>query len=140
MGKTTKRVLMLMATAVMAFSLAACGSQASTGSDEGSAQAQVTEEAVEATDGAYEVNSGDLSLDQNADAQAAFTKALETLDGSDYEPVALLGTQVVSGTNYAVLCRITPVTPDAEPEFGIVYIYEDLDGNAEVTEVKDLVL
>jgi len=128
MKKTVVMVLALLCA--MMFLLTACGTQSGNGTDE----------AVGTLDGGYEINSGSTLLEDNAEAKAAFEKAAEKLDGSEYEPIALLGTQVVSGTNYAILCRITAVTPEAEPEMAIVYIYEDLEGNAEVSEVKSLTL
>ena len=73
-----------------------------------------------------------------ADAQAAFDKAVEGLVGAEYVPVALMSTQVVAGTNYCILCQITPVVPDAAPTWALVYIYADLDGNAEITNVYEL--
>ena len=73
-----------------------------------------------------------------ADAQAAFDKAVEGLVGAEYVPVALLSTQVVAGTNYCILCQITPVAPNATPTWTLVYIYADLDGNAEITNVYEL--
>ena len=72
------------------------------------------------------------------DAQTAFDKALEQLDGATYIPVALLSTQVVAGTNYCILCQITPVVPDPEPTWALVYIYADLQGNAEIMNVYEL--
>ena len=74
------------------------------------------------------------------DAQAAFDKATEQLDGADYTPVALLATQVVAGTNYCILCQVTPVVPDAVPAWALVYIYADLEGNAEILNVYELYL
>jgi len=73
-----------------------------------------------------------------ADAQAAFDKAVDSLVGAEYVPVALLSTQVVAGTNYCILCQITPVAPNATPTWALVYIYADLDGNAEITNVYEL--
>ena len=73
-----------------------------------------------------------------ADAQAAFDKALNGLVGAQYTPVALLSTQVVAGMNYCILCQITPVVPNAAPTWALVYIYADLQGNAEITNVYDL--
>ena len=64
-----------------------------------------------------------------------FEKAVAELDGVDYEPVAYLASQVVAGTNHCVLCKATPVIPDARTTYSVVYIYEDLDNNAEVTEI-----
>ena len=72
------------------------------------------------------------------DAQAAFDKALEGMDGAVYTPVALLSTQVVAGTNYCILCQITPVVPNPAPTWALVYIYADLQGNAEIMNVYDL--
>ena len=60
-------------------------------------------------------------------------KASETLTGAIYEPVAVLGTQVVAGTNYCLLCKETAVVPDAKPVYSIVTLYADLQGNAEFT-------
>ena len=72
------------------------------------------------------------------DAQTAFDKALEQLDGAVYTPVALLSTQVVAGKNYCILCQITPVVPDPVPTWALVYIYADLQGNAEIMNVYEL--
>ena len=38
--------------------------------------------------GGYAVNDGDVSFEKNEDVKTAFDKAVETLDGADYEPVA----------------------------------------------------
>ena len=73
-----------------------------------------------------------------ADAQAAFDKAVDGLVGAEYVPVALMSTQVVAGTNYCILCQVMPVVPNATPTWALVYIYADLDGNAEITNVYEL--
>jgi hypothetical protein len=88
-------------------------------------------------DGGWAYNQGELSLDKNAEAKAAFDKAIEGLVGCVYEPIALIGSQVVAGTNYCILCKATPVVPDAESSYVLLYIYADLDGNAEITDEKD---
>ena len=86
--------------------------------------------------GGYAVNDGDVSFEKNEDVKAAFDKAMESLVGADYEPVAYLGKQTVSGFNYTALMRVTAAVPDAEPEFDLVTVYEDLDGNAEITDTE----
>lgn len=122
----------------------------SSGSSASSTSASATSEAispssesqVEEADvitGGWETNDGELSLDKNEDAKAAFEKATEGLEGYTYEPIAYLGSQVVAGTNYAILCKGEVVSPDAEPAYEIVYIYENLEGNAEVTGNKTLI-
>ena len=72
------------------------------------------------------------------EAQAAFDKAMEKLLGANYVPVALAESQVVAGMNYCILCESTVVYPGAETSYALVYIYEDLDGNAEITEIVSL--
>lgn len=68
-----------------------------------------------------------------AEAQKAFDKASDGFVGSGIFPLALLGTQVVAGTNYAFLCRVEPVVLDPIPSIEVVIVYEDLEGNASFT-------
>ena len=49
------------------------------------------------------------------DVNALIEKALDGLVGVNYVPVAYLGSQVVAGTNHAILCLATAVVPDAVP-------------------------
>lgn len=69
--------------------------------------------------------------------RASLEKALDGMVGVTYQPIALLSSQVVQGTNYCILCEVTPVVPDAESSYTLVYLYVDLDGNAELTETVD---
>lgn len=71
---------------------------------------------------------------------ALVAKAQEQLMGVDYVPVAYLGSQVVAGTNHAILCKATTVVPDAQPRWVIMYLYEDLEGNVSVLDIADLTL
>lgn len=89
--------------------------------------------------GGWALPDGDMSIEKNPEAKAAIEKALGVITGADYEPLALLGTQVVAGTNYCILCRVTYVVPDAQPGMQLVYVYEDLSGNAEITGMKELI-
>ena len=61
-------------------------------------------------------------------------KAAKKQVGVDIDPVALLATQVVAGTNYMILSRVKYVVPDAVANYVIVVLYEDLEGNAEFTD------
>ncbi len=55
-----------------------------------------------------------------------------------YTPVVVLGTQVVAGTNYAVLCRASEINKGTK--WVIVYLYQDLEGFASVLSITDLAL
>lgn len=70
--------------------------------------------------------------------KAIFGKAMEKLIGVNYEPIAYLGSQLVAGMNHCFLCRATVVYPNAVPGLTLVYIYADLEGNAEITQITDL--
>lgn len=72
------------------------------------------------------------------EAKAAFDKALDGFTGVDYQPLALLGTQVVAGTNYCILCEAKVVYPDAVPYYALVYIYADLQGGAKILNIVSL--
>ena len=69
---------------------------------------------------------------------AVLEKGVEGLLGAQYTPVAYLGSQVVSGTNHCYLCQITPVVPNAEPHYALVYLYENLEGEVQLVNVVDL--
>ena len=70
--------------------------------------------------------------------QERLAKALEDMVGATYVPVANLGVQVVAGLNRCLLCQITPLVPDAQPHYALVYVYEDLQGGASLSQVVDL--
>ncbi|MCL2053404.1 MAG: hypothetical protein FWG90_03040 [Oscillospiraceae bacterium] len=67
---------------------------------------------------------------------AVFEEAMADMDGVAYVPLSV-STQVVAGTNYRFLCSATGVYPGAEPTLKFVTIYQDLDGNLEVTDIED---
>lgn len=69
---------------------------------------------------------------------APLEDALADLDGVVYEPVAYLGSQVVAGMNHAYLCRATVAYPAAQPAWKLVYVYEPLEGPAEINLIADL--
>ena len=64
------------------------------------------------------------------------TEEVEAAFVTNYEPVAIAATQVVSGTNYCVLCQ-QPGTIDPATSYVMAYLYIDLQGNAEITDAVD---
>lgn len=90
--------------------------------------------------GGWAINTGEVSLNANKNAKNAFKKATKGVEGESYKAIALLGTQVVAGTNYAILCRVTPKDIDGgDEEIRVMYIYEDLQGKAEITGFKTII-
>ncbi len=147
-----KHTALMLSAALLALSLTGCGaseapsSGAATNPPSAQAEATAPQSAPDTSDSGYEATelvggwSYTSSPDMTQEAQGAFDKAMEGLVGVDYTPVALLGTQVVAGTNYCILCQATVVSPEAQPYYTLVYIYEALDGSAEVLTITDLEL
>jgi len=125
-----KKLVVVLCLALMGvFCLSACGKK--------------KEETVPETSEVQEVVGGwtldDLSQSLLTDEEkAVFDKAMEGYTGMGFEPICCLGTQIVSGTNYMFLCKGTMVTAEpSAPELKIVVVYNDLEGNASVTNVSD---
>lgn len=150
-----KKIIAMAIALVMAAGMTACGSVDEVSSDvgakiENTAEVQTTDEQTEETQksGGAEMSGvaggwsipDESDMDKNPEAKAALEKAVENLDDADYEPVVVLGKQVVAGTNYCILCKVTAVFPDAQPTYVVVYVYEDLEGKAEITDTMDITL
>ena len=77
------------------------------------------------------------SAEITKELRTVFEKAAVEYTGVDFVPVAFLSSQVVAGINYCFLCEATPVVPGSKTNYALVYIYENLEGNAEITDVKN---
>ena len=114
-----KKIMSIVLTVLLLLALTACGGQKQ--------EAQ--------TLGGWTLTE-DAALTQ--EAKDALEGALEGLVGVNYTPVALLGTQLVSGTNYCFLCEAAVVRPDAQPYYALVSVYQDLQGKAEIRSIVAL--
>ena len=85
----------------------------------------------------YEDPSGEAA-ELPQEVATAFYAAMEGLTGADYEPVLYMGSQVVNGSNYAVLCKQTLVTADPVTNLAMVYIYAPATGDPEVMNIYPL--
>ncbi len=124
-----KKVIIIALAAFMLFGLVACGKK------EPKAAEKAKEEAVDAANavaGGWTRAESPVVTDE---IKGLLEKAAESKLGAEYKPVALLASQVVSGMNYALLCRIAPVTSDPVEKYAIVHLYKDLNGNAEITDI-----
>lgn len=119
-----KKLFALMLTILMVLALCACG--------QSKAPAAEKEPTVV---GGWTISEDAALTDE---ARAAFEKAMEGFTGVGYEPLALIGTQLVSGTNYCILCEARVIVPDAAPYYALVYVYADLKGGAEILNIAAL--
>lgn len=56
------------------------------------------------------------------EAASAWSEAFEGFVGSKVMPIALLGTQIVKGTNYIFAAEVTPVAPNATSKIAVVTV------------------
>ena len=96
--------------------------------------------AAEPQAGGWSVSTSAGSLKLDKEARQVLKKASETFTGSTFKPLALLGKQVVAGTNYCILCHSTTSTLKPVKSLCLVYVYQDLNNNAKITKVKTLKL
>ena len=98
------------------------------------ASAAPAEEAPEKTlMGGWEATADSTVTDHEKEL---LNKAFDGLN-SAIEPLALLGTQVVAGTNYCILARVTPAFENPKPYYVLIYIYEDLQGGVQLLQIRD---
>ena len=65
-----------------------------------------------------------------------YESATSELTGVEYKPLLVIGKQIVSGTNYAILCYGKPIVPNATTDIYIMTIYNDLNGNSEILGIS----
>ena len=142
-----KKLILMLLCAAMLLCLCACGQKPV--EQPAAEEAPAAEEVIAAEEpAAVEEAAADAAsilggwtkadvVSLTVEQQELLQKATESLLGAKYIPVAFLGSQLVSGTNYALLCRIAPVTADPVETYAIVKLYQDLSGNVSLLDVTD---
>ncbi|MGL5752169.1 MAG: hypothetical protein ACRCXT_16670 [Paraclostridium sp.] len=64
--------------------------------------------------------------------------ALTSLTGAGYELILYVGSQLVSGTNYLVICKETTLTNPPSERLVAVVINQPLSGKCTIVSVKPL--
>ena len=129
-----RKIISVILSLSMIFTLTAC-SGIDTG--ESTSDLSTSEKSTEELTGEWIVNENSILPEDNKEAREAFNKA-NNKDGYMNIPIAVLGSQTVSGTNYSYLCKGRISVPDSEWGYFIANVYEDLDGNCEITGTKGL--
>lgn len=116
-----KKLLTLLIVLIMPFTLLGCGSN------------NKEEQPQEIIDGGWvDVEDGTLT----DELKEMFNTALEGLLGATYEPVELIATQVVSGTNYKFLASGSKTTKPVVEGTYYITIYKDLQGTVELKDIE----
>lgn len=124
-----KSTIALIAGAVLAVTLVGCGGK-------GSIEEQVATEMM-TFDGTWEIPADTASTLSDEEA-AIFDEVMEGFTGVGYEPITVIATQLVSGTNRAYLCKGTSVTPNGGTCWYVVTVYTSLSGESKILEIKEL--
>lgn len=99
-------------------------------------------EAVENSEPQESVGGWETSVEEvprlTSEEEGIFTDALKQLDGADYKPVAVLATQLVSGTNYAFLAEGTPIDTQGDTAWFVIVVYRNLDGESSVSCIQEV--
>ena len=127
-----RKLTAILLALLMITMITACGTSSKSGEND----ELDTPDSSEAVSGGWELfdNKANTLPD---DVQKAFDKATKTFTGSELKPVVYVASQVVAGTNYMVLCEAATTTEKPDVSYQMVVIYADLEGNAEITQVKE---
>lgn len=138
-----RSVMALLLIGCITLALAACGSKnkqeesAASAASQTSSEPQTSEAEGNPAVGGWEIcEDGPAAVP--ADAQEAFDKAIQGYTGMNFEPKALLATQVVSGTNFAYLCLGERVVQNPVKGWYVVVVYQDLQGEAKITSAEEI--
>ncbi len=82
--------------------------------------------------GGWYVNPKIKEVELEEKVQKAFDNAASTLTGITFKPIAVLGEQKASGTNYAILCYGGASYESSKLGVYIITLYEDLRGTQEI--------
>ena len=123
-----KKIIAVIIAVLMLLGLAGCGRLVL------NADAEPMENETEILPGGWD-SKADPAIPQNV--KDLFDAVTARLLGMKYIPVAYIGSQIVNGTNYRILCRICAVTPEAAETWAVVTIHEDPEGNGELLNVED---
>lgn len=125
--------------AMLAIALVGCGGTVQQTTADDVERDDPVEEPME-LDGGWQVNSDITGTTITPEQAEVFQRGISNLGGVKFEAIALIGQQLVAGMNYAYLCKATPAVPDAQSEWDVVVIYEDLEGNVSLTSAIRILL
>lgn len=91
-----------------------------------------------ATPGQWKINVKTKTISVTKDASSALKKAAKKYVGKSFKPLALLGTQTVSGVNYCLLCYSKTATQNPVEAIDLVYVNKNAKGKCKIKNVVTL--
>ena len=96
--------------------------------------------AAEVVSGGWSFNTTVAALKPDSLEKQAFKRAVKKHTGTNLTLLDTLAEQVVAGTNYCFLCHSSATTYPPVNSLCLVYVYQNLQGKAKITEIKSLKL
>lgn len=124
--RAIRQMIAIVLISAVAFSMTSCADSKSEKIETGAGET-----------GAWTVSDQKTEVKLPEDVEKAFRKATENITGSTLVPVSYIGSQVVAGMNYMILCRSVTAAQEPQTSYKIAVIYADLEGNAELTSLSD---
>ena len=97
----------------------------------------ITNEAKELS-GGWTINTDMTGSKIDSEVLDVFNDATKTITGVTYTPLIVLADQIVSGTNYAVLCIGKPSTTGNDTYIDVLTIYKNLDGESSLVSIANV--
>lgn len=72
------------------------------------------------------------------DVASVFSQVTKDLEGARYEPLMYLATQVVSGINHMILCRVTLSDEEHTVKISTIILNVPVSGEPHILTVNDL--
>ena len=89
------------------------------------------------TTGHWYVEIPEEDVELSEEVKDIYEEGTAKLVGVDYKPIALLGKQIVSGTNYAVLVYGELQNTDSDDKaIYLMTVYKDLEGNIDIPSIS----
>ena len=135
-----KMIKKMIACFMVLSMLAGCSSKKDTAAEENNAEAstetaETTAAETEETEnivGGWTLNEDVKEAEIDSSILEAFDSVKTSYSGGELQALAVLGTQVVSGTNYAILAK------EDKAGYAVAVLYADLSGNVELRQVTPL--
>ena len=145
MNKTTSKIIAICLAATLC---TACLTACKTSAEETTVTTAPATEASDPTDPASQGQNGTAAggwtVAENAEVTADHKKIVEDaasqIEGFSYEPVRLIATQVVAGTNYCFLCKSTVMAQMGPLDYALCYFNVDPSGNASYLRSNEIVI
>jgi len=138
-SKVTKRIACVFFALVLAFPFWTFGVTSAYAAKKKTKTTKTTAKVITKKTGGWKVNP-DKKGKMTKEATNAFKEAMRGFVGFAIKPTKLLATQVVNGTNYKILCDVTPVLPKSRNPKTVkkeVIIYKATNKKAVIKSISE---